>query len=109
MPEKPSRAADYNNVQIQLVKETCLYIATVLEDYMEQVVIVGGLVPSILKEGGSITPACHAVVLTKAEAYSEGGSIATKLIAKADELLLHLHFRIGKKSKAILYRFYRKP
>ena len=48
MPEKPSRAADYSKVQIQLVKETCLYIATVLGDYMEQVVIVGGLVPSIL-------------------------------------------------------------
>jgi len=48
MPEKPSRATDYSKAQIQLVKETCLYIATVLEDYMEQVVIVGGLVPSIL-------------------------------------------------------------
>jgi len=48
MPDKPSRAADYNMAQIQLVKATCLYIATVLGDYMEQVVIVGGLVPSIL-------------------------------------------------------------
>jgi len=48
MPEKPSRATDYSKAQIQLVKETCLYIATVLEDYMEQAVIVGGLVPSIL-------------------------------------------------------------
>jgi len=48
MPEKPSRATDYSKAQIQIVKETCLYIATVLEDYMEQVVIVGGLVPSIL-------------------------------------------------------------
>jgi hypothetical protein len=48
MPEKPSRAADYSKAQIQLVKETCLYIATVLGDYMEQVVIVGGLVPSII-------------------------------------------------------------
>jgi hypothetical protein len=48
MPEKPSRAADYGKEQIQLVKATCLYIATVLGDYMEQVVIVGGLVPSIL-------------------------------------------------------------
>jgi len=45
MPEKPSRAANYSKAQIQLVKETCLYIATVLRDYMEQVVIVGGLVP----------------------------------------------------------------
>jgi len=48
MLEKPSRAADYSKAQIQLAKETCLYIATVLGDYMEQVVIVGGLVSSIL-------------------------------------------------------------
>lgn len=48
MPEKPSRAAGYNEEQVQLVKATCLYIATILEDYMEQAVIVGGLVPSIL-------------------------------------------------------------
>jgi hypothetical protein len=48
MPEKPSRAADYSKEQIQLVKATCLYIATILGDHMEQAVIVGGLVPSIL-------------------------------------------------------------
>lgn len=48
MPEKPSRAADYSKEQIQLVKATCLYIATILGDYIEQAVIVGGLVPSIL-------------------------------------------------------------
>ena len=48
MPEKPSRAADYSKEQIQLVKATCLYIATILGDYIEQTVIVGGLVPSIL-------------------------------------------------------------
>jgi len=48
MPEKPARVADYSKEQIQLVKATCLYIATILGDYMEQTVIVGGLVPSIL-------------------------------------------------------------
>ena len=48
MPEKPSRAADYSKEQIQLVKATCLYIATILGDYIKQTVIVGGLVPSIL-------------------------------------------------------------
>jgi hypothetical protein len=48
MSEKPSRAADYSKEQIQRVKGTCLYLATILEDYMEQAVIVGGLVPSIL-------------------------------------------------------------
>jgi hypothetical protein len=48
MPEKPSRATEYNREQAQLVKATCLYVATILGDYMEQAVIVGGLVPSIL-------------------------------------------------------------
>ncbi len=48
MPEKPSSAADYSKEQIQLVKATCLYIATILGDHMEQIVIVGGLVPSLL-------------------------------------------------------------
>jgi len=48
MPEKPSRSTEYSKEQVQLVKATCLYIATILEDYMEQAVIVGGLVPSIL-------------------------------------------------------------
>jgi hypothetical protein len=48
MPEKPSRAADYSKEQIKLVKATCLYIATIMGDYIEQTVIVGGLVPSIL-------------------------------------------------------------
>lgn len=48
MPEKPSSAAEYSEEQVQLVTATCLYVATILGDYMEQVVIVGGLVPSIL-------------------------------------------------------------
>jgi len=48
MPEKPSRAAEYSKEQVQLVTATCLYVATILGDYMEQAVIVGGLVPSLL-------------------------------------------------------------
>jgi hypothetical protein len=48
MPEKPSRVAEYSKEQVQLVTATCLYIATILGDYMEQAVIVGGLVPSLL-------------------------------------------------------------
>ncbi|MGB6012388.1 MAG: hypothetical protein WBI57_14075 [Desulfobacterales bacterium] len=48
MPEKPSSAAEYSKEQVQLVTATCLYVATILGDYMEQAVIVGGLVPSLL-------------------------------------------------------------
>lgn len=48
MPEKPSSASGYSKEQVRLVKATCLYVATILGDYMEQTVIVGGLVPSLL-------------------------------------------------------------
>ena len=48
MPEKSSSAAEYSKEQVQLVTATCLYVATILGDYMEQAVIVGGLVPSLL-------------------------------------------------------------
>jgi len=48
LPEKPSSASVYTKEQIQIVKATCLYIATILGDYMEQLVIVGELLPSIL-------------------------------------------------------------
>ena len=54
MPERSMRpvnathAADYSPEQLRLVKATCLYIATRLGDLMEDVVIVGGLPPSLL-------------------------------------------------------------
>ena len=48
MPEKPSSASEYSKEQVRLVTSTCLYVATILGDYMEQAVIVGGLVPSLL-------------------------------------------------------------
>jgi len=48
MPEKPTTADQYNREQVDLVRKTCLYVATKLGDYIEEVVIVGGLVPSLL-------------------------------------------------------------
>lgn len=45
---KPKRAFDYRQEQSALVRATCLYVATKLGDLMEEVVIVGGLVPSLL-------------------------------------------------------------
>jgi len=48
MADKPKRAWDYTPEQLILVRETCLYIATKLGDLMEDVVVVGGLVPSLL-------------------------------------------------------------
>lgn len=48
MPEKPSFASDYTKENVELVRQTCLYVATKLGDLMDDLVVVGGLVPSLL-------------------------------------------------------------
>lgn len=54
MPEKPSTAKEYSSEQAERVRATCLYVATKLGDYMENIVIVGGLVPSLLIDQDSM-------------------------------------------------------
>ena len=48
MPTKPKHASGYGSQQVTLVRETCLYVATKLGDLMEEIVVVGGLVPSLI-------------------------------------------------------------
>ena len=48
MPEKPTTSGEYSAEQNQRVRATCLYLATVLGDCIDDVVIIGGLVPSLL-------------------------------------------------------------
>ena len=48
MPGKPETAAGYSSEQFKRVRATCLYVATKLGDLLDEVVIVGGLVPSLL-------------------------------------------------------------
>lgn len=48
MPDKPTTAAGYELGQVELVRATCLYVATKLGDLMDELVVVGGLVPSLL-------------------------------------------------------------
>lgn len=48
MPDKPSFASEYSREQAELVRQTCLYVATKLGDLLEELVVVGGLVPSLL-------------------------------------------------------------
>jgi hypothetical protein len=55
MPEKPSIATDYRSEQVELVRQTCLYVATKLGDLLDDLVVVGGLVPSLLIPKESIT------------------------------------------------------
>jgi len=48
MINKPQTAAEYSPEYVDLVKRTCLYLATVLGDFQNDLVIVGGLVPTLL-------------------------------------------------------------
>ncbi|HKZ20356.1 MAG TPA: hypothetical protein VJQ57_09615 [Acidimicrobiia bacterium] len=48
MPEKPGTAEGYRSDQLALVRTTCLYVATKLGDLSNELVVVGGLVPSLL-------------------------------------------------------------
>ena len=48
MPEKPTTARGYRDEQVALVRATCLYVATKLGDLADELVVVGGLVPSLL-------------------------------------------------------------
>jgi hypothetical protein len=56
MPEKPSFASEYSRRQAELVRQTCLYVATKLGDLLDELVVVGGLVPSLLIPEGSVSP-----------------------------------------------------
>jgi len=48
MTEKPLFASDYKREDLELVRQTCLYVATKLGDLLDDLVVVGGLVPSLL-------------------------------------------------------------
>jgi hypothetical protein len=48
MVTKPARATGYDRGQLDRVRATCLYVATKLGDLVDEIVIVGGLVPSLL-------------------------------------------------------------
>ncbi len=54
MAEKPRRADGYTPAQVELARSTCRYVATVLGEMMDDVVIVGGLVPSLLIDQESL-------------------------------------------------------
>ena len=54
MPEKPTTAKEYSIEQAELVRATCLYLSTKLGDLMGEIVIVGGLVPSLLIDQDSM-------------------------------------------------------
>ncbi len=48
MADKPLFASDYKIENLELVQQACLYVATKLGDLLDDLVVVGGLVPSLL-------------------------------------------------------------
>jgi hypothetical protein len=54
MADKPKRASEYKSELLELVRATCLYIASKLGDLMDEVVVAGGLVRSLLIDQGTL-------------------------------------------------------
>ena len=48
MIAKPATRDGYGSEQLALVRRTCLYLATRLGDLLDEIVVVGGLVPYLL-------------------------------------------------------------
>lgn len=57
---KPRTAAGYSPEMTRLVRATCLYVATKLGDFMDEVVVVGGMVPSLLIDQTALPPGVEA-------------------------------------------------
>lgn len=57
MADKPKTAAGYDHEQTDLARRTCLTLATRLGNLMDDLVVVGGLVPSLIVDPGEGVPA----------------------------------------------------
>ena len=89
MPEKPSFASDYKKENVELVWQTCLYVATKLGDLLNDLVVVGGLVPSLLIPDESL-PAGEDVHIGTMD-LDLGLSLALLDTKRYEDLTLRLH------------------
>jgi hypothetical protein len=64
MTDDLTTASGYSREQVDLVRAACLYAATRLGDIMDELVVIGGLVPSLLIEQDSLPPGTDAHVGT---------------------------------------------
>lgn len=60
MSERPSHISGYTSETVELARATCLYVASKLGDLMDELVVVGGLVPSLLTDQMAPTAEQHA-------------------------------------------------
>jgi hypothetical protein len=56
VPEKPTTAAGYDPEFVVRARATCLHMATILGDFMGDLVVVGGLVPALIIDQGALPP-----------------------------------------------------
>src|SRR6185503_16829089 len=100
MPEKPTTATGYAPDQVARVKATCLYLATKLGDLMPELVVVGGLVPSLLIDQEhlpeNVTPHIGTMDLDLGLAFALIGEQRYKEIA---ERLRHAKFAPDKNAE----------
>ncbi len=61
---KPITREGYSPAQAELVRSTCLYVATFLGDLRDDLVVIGGLVPSLLVDQGALPEGVEAHVGT---------------------------------------------
>lgn len=61
---KPTTRTGYPRAQVELVRATCLYVATKLGDLRDDLVVVGGLVPSLLVDPNGLPAGAEAHVGT---------------------------------------------
>ena len=54
MQSKPKNITGYESEQVELVLITCRYVSTILGDFMDEIVIVGGLVPLLIIEQSNL-------------------------------------------------------
>lgn len=64
MTKKPTTSAGYEGKHTELVRATCLYVATKLGDVLDALVVIGGLVPSLLIEQDDLSEGVDAHVGT---------------------------------------------
>jgi hypothetical protein len=89
MTEKPLFATDYKREDLELVRQTCLYVATKLGDLLDDLVVVGGLVPSLLIPDESL-PAGEDVHIGTTD-LDLGLSLAILDTKRYEDLSLRLH------------------
>ena len=98
MTPKPTRAVGYNRGHVDHVRATCLYVATKLGDLIEDTVVVGGLVPSLLIDQRAIQSVVsgNRVSLRRQPAF---GSNPSNVRVASARVLHRFAFRAGARRR----------